>query len=86
MAHAYDNSFVEVTIPDIKCMRNRFNMNKYLAKRYSSKKTLGKRKHEITRNTRLSPPNLDESMTTLLHEEVYQLCLFFPITRFSIFS
>lgn len=51
MAHAYDNSFVEVTIPDIKCMRNRFNMNKYLTKRYSSKKTLGKRKNEITRNT-----------------------------------
>jgi len=42
MAGAFDNSVVEVTMPDIKW--NRLDMSKYLAVRYSSKNILGKTK------------------------------------------
>lgn len=71
-------------MPDTKRIRNRFNMNKYLAMRFSSKNILGKREHQIRRNTQFSPSNLDKRMTILFHVYVHLLCFFFPLSLGSV--
>lgn len=67
-------------MPDVKYVRNRFDMNNCLATRSSSENILGKREHQFRRNAQFPPSNVDKYVTILFHADVHLLCIYFPLS------